>query len=428
MIDTNNIRFAGDISIEQINIVTSKGMTQNITNQVIAIDIFEDLFSPFMTGVIGVKESFDFTNLLPFIGEEFVNITLYTPSLDKKHHIDQQFYVYKISNRLLGGDRSTYYELHFISKEAIVDANKKVSKVYEGLIYDIAKDLYTNPEYGLESTKQINVERTANNNKFIANYWSPVKSLNFIAGQAVSTDGDANYLFYENRKGLNFISLGSLYKQDPYKEFVYDNYARDINSRGQTSINLAEDYKRITDIEVPVLTNYIEKAVSGMHASKIISNDILTKRYYSKNYDMLEDYVNTNHLNKFSPTTNKVVKHPNSMVINAPREYDPFNGYHDTSNVRTLQRRISQLASAQASKINITVLGRTDYTVGMKVYVTLFKVEPIKKDEALEDTIDKVLSGYYIVSAINHSINRNKHECSMELIKDSYIMDLNKGK
>ena len=428
MIDTSNIRFAGDVSIEYINVVTSKGMTQNITNQVLAIDIFEDMFSPFITGVIGVKESFDFTNLFPFIGEEFVNIKLYTPSIDKKHYIEQQFYIYKISNRMLGGDRSTYYELHFISKEAIVDANKKISKVYEGLVSDIAKDLFTSSEYGLETSKPLNIEKTANTNKFISNFWSPVRSLNFISGQAISLDGDTNYMFYENRKGLNFVSLGSLYKQDVYAEFVYDNYARDIDQSGRTTFNLNKDYKRIIDLDVPVLTNYLDKSRSGMYASKIISNDVLTKKYYSKNYELSADYDKTNHLNKFAPFTNKVVKHPNSMVINAPREYDPFNGYHDTSNVRILQRRISQLASAQNTKINITVLGRTDYTVGMKVNVTLFKVQPIAKDEDIEQTIDKVLSGNYIVSAINHSINRSKHECSMELIKDSYIMNLNEVK
>lgn len=428
MIDTSNIRFAGDVSIEYINIVTSKGMTQNITNQVLGIDIFEDLFSPFITGVIGVKESFDFTNLLPFIGEEFVNIKIYTPSIDKKNYIEQQFYIYKISNRLLSGDRSTYYELHFISKEAIVDANKKISKVYEGLVSDIVKDLYTNQEYGLETTKPVNVEPTANRNKFIANFWSPVRSLNFVAAQGQSPEGNSNYLFYENRRGFNFNSLGYLYKQEPYAEFVYDNYARDIDQLGRTTYNLNEDYKRITDLEVPVLMDYMEKSTSGMFSSKIISNDILTKRYYSKNYDMLEDFPKTDHLNKFAPATNNLVKHPNSMVIRMPRAYDPFNNYHDVSNVKTIQRRMSQIMAAQNTKINITVLGRTDYTVGMKVYVTLFKVQPIKKDEPREDTIDKILSGFYIVSAINHSINRSKHECSMELIKDSYIIDLNEGK
>jgi hypothetical protein len=64
----------------------------------------------------------------------------------------------------------------------------------------------------------------------------------------------------------------------------------------------------------------------------------------------------------------------------------------------------------------------------MKVKVKLNKIQPIGKEELEEDTLDTVLSGFYIISAINHSINRDKHECAMELIKDSYIMNLNEGK
>ena len=428
MIDTGSIGFAGDISIENINIVTSRGVTQNITGQVLSIDIFEDIFSPFMTGVIGVKDSFDFTNLFPFIGEEYVNIKMYTPSFEEDKHIDQQFYIYKVTNRLLGGDRTAYYELHFISREAIVDVNKQISKSYSGLISDIAKDLFKSQEFGLESTKTLNVETTSNRTKFISNFWSPIKCLNYICQSAQTKSGSADYLIYENRNGMNFNSLEHMYNQQPYVEFVYDNYSREIMKDGRTVFNLNEDYKRITEIEVPVLSDYLDRARSGMFASKIITSDITTKRYWSKNYDMIEEFNKTTHLNKFAPVTNNNVRHPNSMIIKMSKNYAPFNGFADVSNAKSIQRRISQLLSAQTTKLNITVPGRTDYTVGIKVYVTLYKVQPISDKETTDEIIDNILSGYYIVSAINHSINRSKHECTMELIKDSYIMNLNEAK
>ena len=44
------IRFAGDVSIDKINIVTSAGVYQDITAQVINVQYYEDLFSPFITG------------------------------------------------------------------------------------------------------------------------------------------------------------------------------------------------------------------------------------------------------------------------------------------------------------------------------------------------------------------------------------------
>jgi hypothetical protein len=86
---------------------------------------------------------------------------------------------------------------------------------------------------------------------------------------------------------------------------------------------------------------------------------------------------------------------------------------------------MSRLKQAESTKLNVTVPGRTDYTVGMKVNVTLNKMNPISKEE--NDVKDKIMSGDYIIAAISHSISRKKHECIMELTKDSYAADLDKG-
>jgi hypothetical protein len=51
---------AGDVNIEIIQIVTSQGFYQNITEQVIGIQVFEDLFSPFITGTL---ETVSYTHL-----------------------------------------------------------------------------------------------------------------------------------------------------------------------------------------------------------------------------------------------------------------------------------------------------------------------------------------------------------------------------
>jgi hypothetical protein len=52
-------------------------------------------------------------------------------------------------------------------------------------------------------------------------------------------------------------------------------------------------------------------------------------------------------------------------------------------------------------------------------------MEPAKKEDS--DTLDTMLSGAYIVGAVNHFIDRERHECVMELFKDSLMKDVNKG-
>ena len=65
----NSLRFAGDVNIDSVIIATPKGTYQNITGQILQVNVFVDIFAPFITGSLVVKESFDFLNLFPLVGE-----------------------------------------------------------------------------------------------------------------------------------------------------------------------------------------------------------------------------------------------------------------------------------------------------------------------------------------------------------------------
>jgi hypothetical protein len=421
------IRFAGDVSFDEIRIISSNGFGQDVTNQVVAIELYEDLWSPFMSGVLALKDSLDLTNLFPFVGEEFVNIKIHTPSFEGKDKtINDQFYIYKMTNRIAKGDRNAIYELHFISREAIVDLNKATSKAYTGKCSDIARSIITGID-GLESKKSIVIEDTPNGVKFVSNYWPPVKSLNYAAETASNRDGAANYLFFENRLGLNFVSLDYLYKGDVVQEFVQDNYMRDFTADGRTYRNVEKEYQRIVDITIPEIFDYMDKVRSGMYANKMTNYDLVTKKYVVKTFDMLEDFTKNAHLNEFASASNKSIRRFNAMGFTYPKYHGNFNNFGDVTNSKTIQKRMSQLRQAEATKIQIVVPGRTDYTVGKKVRVKLNKFNPIENVDSPEDTVDNMFSGNYLISGINHFINREKHQCHMELMKDSFIVDLDKG-
>jgi len=62
------LRFAGDVSIDKVKIITTKGFYQDVGAQVINVQFYEDLFAPFITGSLILKDSLDLVNLFPFIG------------------------------------------------------------------------------------------------------------------------------------------------------------------------------------------------------------------------------------------------------------------------------------------------------------------------------------------------------------------------
>ena len=422
------IRFAGDVSIDKIEIISLNGFGQDITNQVTGVEIYEDMFSPFISGIIVLKETLDYINLFPLIGEEYVNIKIHTPSFtDKDSIIDDQFVIYKVSNRIQTGDRNMAYELHFISRESLVDINKKVSRAYEGKISDIVQDIVTSKPHGLESTKTLNIEETRNGSKFVSNYWSPIKNINYVSETAQSPNGSPSYIFFENRTGFNFVSLNNLYDKQIRQNFTSDGFMRTINKDGSSDRDIEQEYKRIIDISIPVVYDYIERSQLGMYASKKISHDLVTKKYKVSNYDMRQDFDDYKHQNKYSAVSSSAILRPSMLHINTNRHYGLFNGYKDATNQGTIQQRLSLIKQAESTKVQITVPGRTDYTVGDRITLKLNKFNAIKNTDLEEDIIDNIFSGSYIISSINHVINREKHECYMEIIKDSFIVDFNNG-
>lgn len=419
--------FAGEVRIDQIKIIKRDGTSQDIAPQVIALSIHEDLFSPFMSGNLIIKDSLDLVNYFPFSGDEVVNIKVSTPTLEKGN-IDSTFYIYKMTDREILGDKSVVYQLHFISVEAIIDMNKKVSKVYTGSPSEIIKKIVEDPIDGLQSTKNLVTEPTSRDIQFISNFWSPIESISYATSLGINKSKSPNYIFFENRDGFYFITLDKLYTGDTYQSFTYDKYTRDKLPDGGDAKNVNEDFRRIDTISIPVGFDYVDRISSGMFSSKVVSYDLTRKVYNVRNYSIFENFTEQNHLNKYSVASANTIFKSNSLLINYPRQNANFSGMGDLTNYKNIQERISLQKVSEANRLEITVPGRCDYTVGMKVAVTLNKVQPTSENDDSNEGVDKMFSGFYLIAAINHYINRERHECVMELIKDSLQMDLDKGK
>jgi hypothetical protein len=327
-----------------------------------------------------------------------------------------------MTDREMLGDRNMVYQLHFISNEAIVDLNKKISRVYGDKPEVIIQSLLQDQVNGLQTTKRFISEPTSKIAKFISNFWSPVEAINHATQLAENKSGSPSFVFYENRDGFYFTSLETLYDGEVYQEFVMDKYTRDTKVNGGDAKNVSEDYKRIGTISIPKGFDYLERIKNGFFSSKLVSYDLTKKAYNVKNFNMFDGFNNEKHLNKFNVVSNNAIFRSNSKIVNYPRMTSNFSGFGDASNYRNSQKRASLMLAAEANKIQITVPGRCDYTVGQKVKVTLNKMEPISTDDT--DVTDKMFSGYYLIAAVNHYITREMHECNMELIKDSLLMSV----
>lgn len=426
-VEKEGLGFAGDVRINNVAITTTRGFVATITPQVIGIEIYEDIFSPFITGKITIKDSQELTSIFPLIGEELVYIDVATPGLDSNYTYKGEYYIYKYDDVTQLAERSIVYVLYFCSKEAIVDINKKISKTYDGKISTIASKIMKDPD-GLETSKPCNIEETPNSTKFISNFWSPVQCLNYLLENAVNDKDSPSFVFFENKFGLNFVSLGSLISDVPiYQNFIWDNYSQDYTGKvSNYERNLNRDFQRIIEYTKPAMFDYMDRVRTGMYGSQMVTYDLTTKKYTHVGFTPV--FHDVEHLNKYPLYSDKVVARPRATLIREHKYLNNFPGYGDVTNTKTLQQRLHLLTLAEAFKLHITVFGRTDYSVGQKVHVSIPKNDEVLEDETADEMLDRVYSGNYLIGALCHLITREKHTCSMELIKDSFIFDLNNAK
>ena len=429
----NTIRQAGEVRVQLAQVVsTASNKTCNITNQILTIQIFEDMFSPFITGSIIFRESLDLINALPFIGSEYIDLLLFTPGLDvtlkEKAMITGRFYIYKMTEREYVLEKNIVYQLHFISEEAITDLNIRLSKGFNGKISDMIVDLVKGKN-NLGSNKPLVLEQTKNSTKYISNYWPITKNINFLLQQSSSLNSSATYSFFENRNGFNYVSLDYLNAEDVYQYFTLGSSTDMVDSMGGSSRNIARDYSKILELTVPTGFDYIDRIRTGTYASKLIIHDMTTKRYKTVTYDYLQKFNegSETRLNKFPITTPNIIARVYSTIFVNEVANSVFSNYGDVSNVRVVQDRTSRIKQAESFKLQIKVNGRTDYTVGQKVYLNINTIHPISEKDTPTETMDKMYSGNYLISAIRHVIDRQRHECFMELIKDSLIFNTGTG-
>lgn len=423
--NTEAIKFAGDVSIRKLQLVSSSNSKVDITNQLIGIEMYEDIFSPFITIAVSVRESLDFINALPLRGEEILNLEIATPTFnDKNKVIKDRFYIYKIADRQLLTERNSAYTIYAISYEALIDLNMKQSKAYSGNIGEIASLFFKTD--GFSTTKNVNIEPTKNSTKYISNYWSPVKNLNYLTTSALNKSNSPSYLFFENRSGFNFVSLESLYVQPVYQTFYKDDFVKDTTPGGKTSKNVDKEYQKVIEVKTDVTFDSLKHINKGTYASRLYSYDFVKKKYFAKDFIALDEFKNLSHLNKVALYSASKPVSPANLIMVETRHYASHNGYPDTSNVPFKQKRNHLVNIIRSSIVEITVHGRTDYTVGQKVYLQVAKPAPIQKQDSMNTdnktgVIDGTHSGNYIITAINHTINRENHTCIMELSKESMI-------
>lgn len=422
MIDTNRLE-PGTIVINSANIINSKGYRVDVLRLVNTLNIYEDVMSPFVTGTLLISDSIALAESLPFIGEEMLILDMETPGISgdapTARHL-KTYHIYKIESKENFRQKNVVYTLCFQSLDSYVDANERISKTYRGPVSSsVQKILGAMP--GLNTSKGVFVEETANTAVFTANFWSPSQAVYYLAAQAINKKGNEGFVFFENYDGFIFSSLENLYDIGQKKSIRLE---RNQSVReADESQSLDDEYSKILDMSTPKLFDFMDRLRTGFYGGNIYHYDVETKRVNFRSM-VAKDEIDKITLNDNLVAGKEIKAHPDANKLLKVIHRSLYGPGQAPLPIRHEIKNMAVLSQATAITINVQVFGRLDYTVGKCVDLLVYSDKTITKETPDDDTVDSILSGKYLITALSHEITRESHVCNLELCKDSVIKPL----
>lgn len=436
---TETLIHAGDYKIEQLLITSpTTGESADITEFMLEINLYEDLFSFCMSGNVILADAANLISNLPILGNEYISLKLRTPTLEDTpdNVISKTFQMYAIYDRALNDDRSQFYNISFMSIEGYENQTTVIGKSYNGTTDEIASKIY---EDYIEVDRPLfiydlpHVSRI----KYTSNHWTPFKNMNFLAKRTKgATLKGSDFLFFESNKSFYYASIESIIHAQ-LESGIFDEYVLERNGSDMP--------RRITDVQyngnlMPPFMTAVEnlKMITtldtmdgnnrGAFASVIDGYDFYTKKIVRTDFDFVEDmktFKKTGPKNilpenlKRNGLASKAYYSQNSGLYNdfgiTDEEDIPAGSTAQKINDRISNRK-SYLNSFENYKFEAVLPGRTDIQVGNVISLLYPSAEAPSDD--ITTQLDPLLSGFYVISAIHHKFNADRHVMTAELIKN----------
>jgi hypothetical protein len=438
---TAGIQTAGDVDIKEVVVIKDNNEELNISQLVGELNIYEDMFKNGLYGNILLIDAGNFITKFPIIGNEYIRIQIETPSLPQR--IYKTFKVYSITNRAMIRDTGTQsYILHFCSTELFIDMLVPVYSHFRGPVGEIVETIYKerlavprttgNDD---DITPLVIVGETDNEISFTSPGWHATHCINWLAARAIPRNlKSPAYLFYETTQAFYFANIEAIIDIATQDKQIYREYAYVANNMTGADPNEAyrkdveKEYSRIEELEVVETFNAFKNTHNGYYANRLVTLDIVTKKYEIVDYDHIASYKEYKHLEDVgagsrAPFDDTALRGPSSLVQFYPKHEKLYSDLETNANDiidKTLPRRISTINELSNFKIVITVPGRCDAEVGAVVYLSYPDAAPRDESDKAKRGEDPLYSGFYLVTAIRHKITLLKHMMIMELVKDSY--------
>ena len=427
----NNMK-CGDYKLEALTLSSMvNSQTADLSGLCKQIEIFEDMFSPYLTAKLHIEDSYNFPEFFPITGQEKITIN-FKADIDAIEPTVLTFRVYKLDNHeILRNGRSQSYVLHLISEGGYLNFSQKCGYAVSGHTSTMVATIFKKhfPESVWKSKLQI--EASKDNYSFVLpKIYTPFRALTWLASKAMASVGDgySPYFFYETLDGHCFKSLSNIIEEGSNNIMPYFNTEPNFpfgmeRFPSPYDTDLPSDFHRIQKLKEHIRFDMGENIMQGTISSTLMVHDILRKEKRETTLRELDVFDKKRKLGTGlmfrpgDPETQRVMSGALYYEPSTPyTAYTTKNNITDNTKVEsTLLRRNYHLNTMLTQKIDVDIFGDNRKRVGQVIELI---VPTISVDGHLsESRMDKNLSGNFLITSIKHTLG-NKYICKLELSRN----------
>lgn len=478
--------------IELMVLTTALGDKIDISTQLINLVLFEDIFSPVLNGEITIADNIGLFDHLPISGNETITVKFYSYGYSLQNtpvnFIHRTFDILKVMNITQPTDYMKRYTLIFASPELKKNETIKISKAYpDTTISNVVATLMTedydneedeprglgfpdtppkefgpgfshirSPFLGEDSVEgsfemvddlnsvELFIEKTKYKEPYITiPYMKPFEVIKWLSSRAIrnalgrSNNNAANFMFFENKRGFQFVSLNTLLENKEPNMAVF--------SFGNAKQNLERPWEinRIETLRIENCYNILSNIKNGIYSSRLYTYELATGDVKETDFNYLDAFEQNETVDrggdKDFPTLklddageNTLTKKPLSKRMLLPifptRDSDNIVSVSTQRFAETktevgseeyLQARISQLAKLADFRILIEITANSEHKVGDLINLDLQMWSQDDNSAGIKIKPHKYYSGNYLITSIRHVLTNFEYKMQIELAKDS---------
>lgn len=493
-------------------LTTNLGDKVDILSWVTELILYEDMFSPVLRGYVTVRDPIGFLDRVGISGLESFTLKFWSylyQDPDKLNYIHRTFDILKITDIQDVNEYTKEYSLWFASPELLKNELIKISAGYtqvqnskvvetimsgsfeadevsgigpQGLEFPILQTQFSSipaiSPYLTTTTTQtwakkedekdsveLFIEKTKYEEPVISfTYKKPFEIIDSLAAKSIRLSGGrygtesrtrpANFVFFENKRGFQFVSIDSLLENKDINKTKFRFGSAEQNFMSADS--RVVEYETIEKFQINNVFDILGNISRGMYASKLYSFDIASGKVSEFDYDLMEDFnktettegstTETKYPGLFLDSENKNTKLTNNFLQNRAftvcSPYASLNIFTSEQSQRQnqtnvlsgpaeyLQSRMASFARLSNYQVLFELPGNSKHKVGDCVYIDLQTQIVTDTQENTEfdfsSVKSKYYSGYYLITSIKHILTKQHYKMVIEAAKDSHTAKFGK--